>query len=187
MPIVLFGMAANHHPAIELLIYLLSSLYLLYGTMTQLNIMKSNIDCQYNECTLTPASQEEAWDFLYDFVITWISSSLFHVIPIRHWWKNEFTSYVTVGEVDMISWICILNAVTAAIGTSLLEVWFVSSISSDVGVFLYLCLSASLKCLQAVYQGTYIPSKFHDIVFTLIITISSQDIFMCLNGQRVIP
>ena len=151
MPIVLFGVAASHHSAVELLVYTLSLLYLLYGTVTQLDVMKSNI---INiERTPTPTNQEEAWGFLYDFMITWISSVVFCVLSMRHWWKNEFTSYVTMEKLDKISWLCIPNAVTAAVGTSSLEFWFASSISSDLGILPYFCLSVLLKGLLAIYQG----------------------------------
>ena len=45
--------------------------------MTQLDVMKSNI---INiEHTPTPTNREEAWGFLYDFMITWISSVVFCV------------------------------------------------------------------------------------------------------------
>ena len=72
---------------------------------------------------------------------------------MQHWWKNEFTSYVTMEKLDKISWLCIPNAVTAAVGTSSLEFWFASSISSNLGILPYFCLSVLLKGLLAIYQG----------------------------------
>lgn len=155
MNTVLFGIAASHLTVVALLIYLLSSLYRLYAIISQLDIMHRKIDWLVDPCAVSTTSQDEAWDYLYIAMLTWVSSTLFYMILIKLWWRDESTLVTTMRKLDTFSWICILNSFTVVLSTSFVEFWFTRSISNDWGVSLYFLLAVSFRFAHICYQGKY--------------------------------
>ena len=154
MPFVLFGIAVSHNPVLMFLIYVFSSLYLLYGTFGQLEILQSNIEQFFDNSAVVTANQEEAWGYLYTATMTWLSTPLFCTIVIRLWWRDDFRSFVTWRNLNILSLVCILNAFTVVLSPSVIEFWLLTRfISDDWGVFSYFLIAVISRIVFTLYQG----------------------------------
>ena len=159
MPFVLLGIAVNHNPVLMLLVYVFSSLYLLYGTSDQLGILQSNAEWFFDNSAVVLANKEEAWGYLYAAIMRWLSTALFCVIAIRLWWRDEFRSFVTWRNLNFLSLICILNAFTAVLSPSIVEFWLLTHfISDDWGVFGYFLTAVMARFVFTLYQGMTLRS-----------------------------
>ena len=154
MPFVLLGIAVNHNPVLMLLVYVFSSLYLLYGTSDQLGILQSNAEWFFDNSAVVLANREEAWGYLYAAIMRWLSTALFCVTVIRLWWRDEFRSFVTWRNLNFLSLICILNAFTVVLSPSVVEFWLLTHfISDDWGVFVYFLTAVMARFVFTLYQG----------------------------------
>ena len=154
MPFVLFGIAMNKNSVLIFLIYIFSALYLLYSTADQLGIMQSNVEWFFDNSSVVSMNQEEAWGYLYAATMRWMSTSLFCVIVIRLWWRDDFRSFVTWRNLNILSLVCTLNAFTAVLSPSVIEFWLLTQFTNDDwGVFGYFLIAVTSRLLFALYQG----------------------------------
>ena len=175
MPFILVGIAVSHNPVLIFLIYVFSSLYLVYGTFGQLGILQSNVDLFFDNSAGVSANQEEAWGYLYASTTTWLSTALFCAIVIRLWWRDDFRSFVTWRNVDILSLVCILNAFTVVLSPSVIEFWLLTRfISDDWGVFGYFLIAVVSRIVFTLYQGT-IYSAMHMHAQPLVYSLPRRD------------
>jgi hypothetical protein len=154
MPFVLFGIAMSNNPVLVFLIYVFSALYLLYGTFGQLGILQSNVELFIDKSAVISTNQEEAWGYLYAATMRWLSTSLFCAIVIRLWWRDDFRSFVTWRNLNILSLVCTLNVFTAVLSPSIFEFWLlIHFISDDWGVFGYFLIAVVSRIVFALYQG----------------------------------
>ena len=158
MPFVLFGIAVSRNPMLVFLIYAFSSLYHLYGTLGQLEILQNNVERFFNNSAVLTANQEEAWGYLYSAIMTWLSTVLICVIVIRCWLKDyDFTSFITWRSPNILSWVCILNAFTVVLSPSVIEFWLLTRfISDDLGVVVYFLIAVVSRIVFTLYQGKFL-------------------------------
>lgn len=143
----------SHNPVLVSLIYVFSSLYHLYGSLGQLEILQSNVEQFFDSSVLT-ANQEEAWGYLYSAMITWLSTVLICVIVIRHWWKDDLISFASWRNPNILSWVCILNAFTVVLSPGIIEFWLlIRFISDDWGVVAYFLIAVMSRIVFTIYQG----------------------------------
>ena len=153
MLVVLMGIALSKNPALHSIVHCFSLLYLVYGGCNQLLILRRKADWLMNS---VDATQDEAWDYLYGWIISWLSSTVLYSTIVKMWWQDDFKSFTTMRKLDIIDWICILNAFTVILFTSIVEYWFTSLICNDWGLTMYFILAVSSRVLQAFYQGILI-------------------------------
>lgn len=125
----------------------------MYGGAKQHAILVDKMNLVLDERNIAKVTQNEAWGYLYEWTMTWISSTVYCATIIRLWWREDFQVFAIMRRLNCINWICILNAFTAVFCTSLVEYWFTLMISKDWELLMYLSQAFMCRLIQRLYQG----------------------------------
>ena len=143
----LIGVVASHNVITVFMAFLLSSVYVLYGTISQLDFL-SKTGWLTEQCIV--ADQEQAWDYLTVAMVRWLSLMIFCFVVRRLWQWSDSGPLLTVLSKKTAT-LFVINTFVVAISSSLIEFWFTRYITNDLSVTLYLMFSAFLRFALTFY------------------------------------
>ena len=168
LTIVLVAVALRHlHQKILICLHIpmhfISIVLLLYGKIQQKEISRSDtwpfnqLDHEMQPIAVSDSEKQSAHDFIHFSMVTWIASVLFdirimqfigcdivtimhNIIRLNHCHKPTFI-------------VLVLNATFITAMVSMMEYSFITSISSEWQVVVYMVLSNVVSLLRTLYQG----------------------------------